>query len=100
MATVVAAALAIGVGVEQLRPVVPPALAHLNASERYRAAMVGGGVLGVAALMFPARIAPVTAIVRRFTPLGSYSRFWAALFVAQLYVWGADKVHPMFIGKS
>jgi hypothetical protein len=100
MATVAAAALAIGVGVEHMRPRLPPALFHADADQRRRAAMLGGGVVCVAALVFSAQIAPVTALVQRYTPLGSYSRFWAAGLVAQLYLWCADTVHPMLIGKA
>ncbi|KAJ1636356.1 hypothetical protein T492DRAFT_835326 [Pavlovales sp. CCMP2436] len=100
MTTIATAALALGVGVEHMRPRLPPALFHEDAAQRSRAAMVGGGVLGVAALMFPARVAPFTALVQQVTPLGTYSRFWAALALAQLYVWSAENVHPMFLGKS
>ncbi|KAJ1625582.1 hypothetical protein T492DRAFT_879900 [Pavlovales sp. CCMP2436] len=87
MATIAAAALALGVGVEHLRPALPPALAHEDAAQRSRAAMVGGGVLCVAALTYPARIAPFTALVQQFTPLGTYT-------------WGAESVHPMVLSKS
>ncbi|KAJ1619944.1 hypothetical protein T492DRAFT_848181 [Pavlovales sp. CCMP2436] len=65
MTTIAAAALALGVGVEHLRPALPPVLAREDAAQRSRAAMVGGGVLCVAALTYPARIAPFTALVQR-----------------------------------
>ncbi|KAJ1631382.1 hypothetical protein T492DRAFT_869991 [Pavlovales sp. CCMP2436] len=46
MTTIATAALALGVGVEHLRPALPPALFHLDGAQRWRAAIAGGGVLG------------------------------------------------------
>ncbi|KAJ1616839.1 hypothetical protein T492DRAFT_1134861 [Pavlovales sp. CCMP2436] len=95
MTTIAAAALALGVGVEHLRPRLPLTLFHEDATQRWRAAMAGGGVLGVAAVMYPARVAPFTALVQQAA--GTYSPMLAAAGLGALYYAGAEHLHLMLV---
>eukprot|EP00302_Diacronema_sp_CCMP2436_P014318 CAMPEP_0179877930 /NCGR_PEP_ID=MMETSP0982-20121206/25045_1 /TAXON_ID=483367 /ORGANISM="non described non described, Strain CCMP 2436" /LENGTH=89 /DNA_ID=CAMNT_0021770547 /DNA_START=338 /DNA_END=604 /DNA_ORIENTATION=+ len=89
MTSIAAAALALGVGVEHVRPGLPASIfTPVDArAQRWRAAMVGGGVLCVAAYMYPGRVAPFSALVQRAT--GMYSPMLAAAGLGALYYAGA-----------
>mmetsp|Transcript_28397 Transcript_28397/g.70030 ORF Transcript_28397/g.70030 Transcript_28397/m.70030 type:complete len:105 (-) Transcript_28397:37-351(-) len=100
MTSIAAAALALGVGVEHVRPGLPASIfTPVDArAQRWRAAMVGGGVLCVAAYMYPGRVAPFSALVQRAT--GMYSPMLAAAGLGALYYAGAEHVHPMLSTKN
>ncbi|KAJ1621014.1 hypothetical protein T492DRAFT_887700 [Pavlovales sp. CCMP2436] len=101
MTTIATAALALGVGVEHMRPALPPTLIHLDGAQRWRAAIAGGGVLGVAAIMFHGQVAPFTALVQLAqSATGVYSPMLAAAGLGALYYAGAEHVHPMLVPKK
>ncbi|KAJ1616502.1 hypothetical protein T492DRAFT_918349 [Pavlovales sp. CCMP2436] len=102
MTSIAAAALALGVGIEHVRPGLPadiftPVDAH---ARRWRAAMAGSAVLGIAAYMYPGRVAPFSALdlVQRAT--GMYSPMLAAAGLGALNYAGAEHLHPMLSTKN
>ncbi|KAJ1616923.1 hypothetical protein T492DRAFT_894578 [Pavlovales sp. CCMP2436] len=101
MTTIATAALALGIGVEHMRPALPPALFHLDGAQRWRAAIAGGGVLGVTAIMFQGRVAPFTALVQLVqSATGVYSSMLAAAGLGALYYAGAEHEHPMLVPEQ
>ncbi|KAJ1616946.1 hypothetical protein T492DRAFT_850456 [Pavlovales sp. CCMP2436] len=91
MTTIAAAALALGVGVEHMRPGLPLALFQFDAAQRWRAAMAGAAILGIAAVMHPGRVASFTALVQQ--AIGMYSPMLAAAGHGALYYAGAEHLN-------
>jgi hypothetical protein len=93
MATIAAAAVGLGAGLEHMRPTLPGLLRLFDETQRMTAAIGSGALVSIAVYIFPAPVAPFNALVRSVT--GSSSPMLAAFGLGALVYVGGDYVHPL-----